>query len=78
MSEVDEIDERRALIIAQDECVNPDATVHEIRRCNTFAGSGCNCLHRARAIRLSDETAGYEIHKKLPVSGVVNEKDKRS
>ena len=74
MSEVDEIDERRALIIAQKasfECMYDD---DKTNRACIGLGDPCKCRDTARAIRLSVEAAGY-ISAKL--EGVVNEKDRK-
>lgn len=63
MTSSDEIDERRALVIAKDD----DACRHIPRTtallCIGDRRAFCACRESARAIRLSDEAAGYILIK---------------
>lgn len=71
MSSTKEIDERRALIIAQKasfECMYDD---DKTNRACIGIGAPCKCRDTARAIRLSDESAGYELAKRVTVEGEV-------
>jgi len=68
MSEQDDIDIRRAKQIPRQQCCYPS-------RSFCMSRPGCFCVDLARAIRLSDEAAGYITAK---LEGVVNEKDRRS
>lgn len=72
MSEVDEIDELRAMVIAgaDEACMRKD--YRSVREC--VRNKKCPCLVVARAIRLSDEAAGYITAK---LEGIVNEKDRK-
>lgn len=68
----DEIDERRARVIADYTCTiwQNDTSISSV--CEL--GQDCMCLRQARAIRESDEAAGYIVAR---LEGIVNDRDRR-
>jgi hypothetical protein len=62
--EIDELDERRALCVPRQKCCWSS-------RYFCMSRPGCFCVDLARAIRLSDEAAGYELCKRVEHRGVI-------
>lgn len=69
MTDTQEIDERRARVVAENSCnIGSEGRLSDL--CDM--GPDCFCLRDARAIRLSDEAAGYILVKH---EGVISSED---
>lgn len=67
MTDTDEIDTRRARVLAglSSYCVGDEI----VSQC--ISETDCPCLQKARAIRLSDEAAGYDLVKRVEHEGKI-------